>query len=335
MGSGKAGGVPEILRDIWETARFGLHLGLSCQAVRQQFFELLRRDAPRPSARVGVACNVLDGAAGRQAIFVTMEPAPRPNAGLWMRVDIFGREGYRQTFYPFWRDAEVFHDFLAVCADIAEAPTRAPASEGPEAPEAEPAGPDDAALTMTLEPVFAPAGEATVQETARSPAWRRLLAWLGSRLRRRPAPGGGKRVRTARPRVGSERPGNRHVAQEPLQTGGSEGPESDTHAIQTTARRGEHIQGKCTLLRFSYLEDVLDHVLLTGHRVAIKVASDGPDLWAVLWRRADGGLYLRWGGLEHPAGPIYRESPQSLYQKLAEYDLDLERVWSQARPPAV
>jgi hypothetical protein len=315
-----------------ETARFGLHLGLSCQAVRQQFFELLRRDAPRPSPRVGVACNVLDGAAGRQAIFVTMEPAPRPNAGLWMRVDIFGRDGYRQTFYPFWRDAEVFHDFLAVCADIAEAPNRAPA---PEAAEPEPVGQDEAALTMTLEPVFAPARPAPAQEPERLPGWRRLFAWLAARLRRRPAPGGRKLVRTARPGVGRESQSKRHVGQDPVPRGGSEGPESDTHAIQTTARRGEHIQGKCTLLRFTYLEDVLDHVLLTGHRVAIKVASDGPDLWAVLWRRADGGLYLRWGGLEHPAGPIYRESPQSLYQKLAEYDLDLERVWSQARPPAV
>jgi hypothetical protein len=114
-----------------------------------------------------------------------------------------------------------------------------------------------------------------------------------------------------------------------------ETPEPDTHAIQTTARRGEQIQGKCTLLRFNYLEEVLDHVLLTGHRVAVKVVDDGPDLWAVVWRRADGGLYLRRGGLEHPAGPVYRETPHSLYEKLGAYELDLERVWSQARPPAV
>ncbi|MBM3267472.1 MAG: hypothetical protein FJZ01_07475 [Candidatus Sericytochromatia bacterium] len=330
MGSGKAGGVPEILWDIWETARFGLKLGLSAHAVRRQYFELLRRDAPRPAVRIGQAANVLDGAAGRQAVYITMEPAPRPNGGLWMRVDIFGREGYRQTFYPFWRDPEVFHDFLAMCAEIAEAPVRRAEPREADAAVAEHAS--EAADTLTVDVPFQPAADRPAKSR---PGLRRLADWLVARLKGLPAAGRRQVARARRIRTGRLGATGRAPAQDAGPVLAPETPEPDSHAIQTTARRGEQIQGKCTLLGFTYLEDVLDHVLLTGHRVAVKVNCDGPDLWAVIWRRADGGLYLRWGGLEHPAGPIHRESPQSLYQKLGEYDLDLERVWSQARPPAV
>jgi hypothetical protein len=350
--TGKAGGIPEVLWDLWEAIRFGVHLGLSDRAVRMQYFELLRRDAPHPIPRIGTAANVLDGAAARQAIYVTMELAPRgPKGrrglqGLWMRIDVFGREGYRRTFYPFWRDAEVFHDFLTMCADIAEAPVSpdppdeadegivaefadlAEASEAPDAGE-EPEV-DGEQATLTLETDFGPADTAD-PGLERPPALTRFMAWLAARFRGT-GRGGTKRLIRLRPgRRGKA--GLIPGAGQTARTGGSESPEADSHAIQTTARRGDPATGQCSLMRFPNLPAVFDHVLLTGHRVALKVLGDGPDLWAVVWRRADGGLYLRWGGLEHPAGPIYRESPQTLFQRLSGYDLDIERVWSQARPP--
>lgn len=357
MGIGKLGAIVAFLGELWEAARFGVQLGLSCRAVRMQFFELLRRDAPRPTARIGVAANVLDGAAGRQAVFVTMESAPRPNPGLWMRVDIFGREGYRQTFYPFWRDAEVFHDFLAACAEIAEAPARPGPAEGDT--KVEEASIDDAkyldaqfedarvedpdlrddpvppALTVdseVLKPKPVPAGLPPRRVIGRPRGLRGLLSWFAQRLR--PAsPPLGRPYRSRQ--AGSAMPPGRAAGGRRRRWTPEEGMEPETLAIQTTARQGEAQQGHCTLMAFADLPAVLDHVLLSGNRVAIRVASEGPDQWAVIWRRADGGLYLRWGGLEHPAGPIYRESPRTLYQKLAEYDLDLARVWSQSRPSGV
>jgi len=84
-------------------------------------------------------------------------------------------------------------------------------------------------------------------------------------------------------------------------------------------------------MRFADLSALVDHVLMTGNRVAIRVHGEAPDQWAVVWRRADGGLFLRFGSLDRPAGPVYRESPRTLFQKLSEHDLDLDRVWSQSK----
>ncbi|MBM3275182.1 MAG: hypothetical protein FJZ00_08505 [Candidatus Sericytochromatia bacterium] len=260
-----------------------------------------------------------------------------------MRIDVFGREGYRRTFYPFWRDAEVFHDFLTICADIAEDAEGAKDVELPEVDCKSETGESpkilddevdtgDESGTLTLEPEFGPAGEGEPR-TRRPSGLTRLITWLVMALRRSPSRGGKRVIRSQTGKADRSRTGP-GGGQSGLPTG-QESPEADSHAIQTTARRGTPAPGQYTLMRFHNLPAVFDHVLLSGHRVALKVHGDGPDLWAVIWRRADGGLNLRWGGLEHPAGPIHRESPQTLYQKLSGYDLDIERVWSQARPPGV
>ncbi len=333
------GGTVALLAELFEAVSFGVQLGLSCKAVRMQFFELLRRDAPRPASRIGVAANVLDGAAARQAIFVTMESAPRPNPGLWMRIDIFGREGYRQTFYPFWRDAEVFHDFLASCAEIAEAPRPAQIAQDQSADPAD--GPlqdgDILPPTVTVEPDFSPANPEADSDPKSRPRisdratfWRGILAWFSRRLHPDSAqPGRPSRAERSAPGRDKSKPTSERSRGH---WNPDERMEPETLAIQTTSRRGEADKSHCSLMSFLDLSAVLDHVLLSGNRVAIKVVSDGPDLWAVIWRRPDGGLYLRWGGLEHPAGPIYRESPRTLFKKLTGYDFDLERVWSQSRP---
>lgn len=384
VGIGKLGGIAAFVGEVCEAVRFGVQLGLSCRSVRMQFFELLRRDAPRPAARIGVAANILDGASGRQAVYVTMEPAPRPNPGLWMRIDIFGREGYRQTFYPFWRNAEVFHDFLASCAEIAEA-TRKPRSadaddegEEPGAPPAvvvdadplsdapiEPASPGDRLpawpetrrvigraerkggrrgrrtwhRARPARPRRHQAGQQSLESLRwldwlqRLP-WRHLVtAWVARRLRSARREAGTGYLARQQGSVGDPWRTSQARGEQPHGHGPREEQvEPDSLALQTTDRRAEATGGSCSLMSFTDLSAALDHVLLSGNRIAIKVIGEGPDLWAVVWRRADGGLFLRWGGLEHPAGPVYRESPRTLYQKLSAYELDLDRVWSQHRP---
>ncbi len=76
---------------------------------------------------------------------------------------------------------------------------------------------------------------------------------------------------------------------------------------------------------FESLESLFDLVLTTGRRVAVRIRSDGPDLWVTFWRRPDGGLFVQWG----PGEALERESPTGLYERLSAQDLDLKDVRSQ------
>lgn len=219
--------------------------------MRAQFRELCKRISP--CRRIGAASNVLQASTNdSRAVWVSLERAPSSHPGLWLRVDIFGRMGYRQTFYPFWRDPEVFNDFLVMCEQMAESEV--------------------------------------VEEEADE----------------RFEPG-------------------RDLPRLPLVV--LENERSDTENRTTRQREGP---GK--ILSFIDLEGLFDHILMSGNRVAIRVQGDGPELWVLVWRRPDGGLFLRWGGPEVPAGPVYRESPAGLYQKLSAYSLDLDRVWTMVPP---
>lgn len=312
------------LRAVCETIDFKIRLRLSCQAIRMQYRELSRRIGRDFALNVGTSRNVMGGPnVGQQGVYVTMEPAPRQHSGLWMRIDVFRPEGYQQTYYPFWRNAAVFFDFLALCEEQAggepdwpRLPLRKPghrARNGPRGPKVRRLHPAALALVIKVLPRFAIRGAVRP-------------------LRREDVPESHDGIRSDpigpinAPSSGSE-PGARLVRH----VGNARDRALPFATAGTSSGSGRDSQRNCSLLCFPDLASLFDHVLVSGNRIAVRILGEAKEIWAVVWRRADGGLFVRCGGPDSPISPLYCESPQRLYEKLSGWELDLDRVWSQNR----
>ncbi len=252
---------------------FQFRLALSPEAVRFQWRELARRRIKLPPGRVGASVPLVVGK-GASVVRLTLEPSRMPRLGLLMRIDVVGRNGFAQTFYPFWRDRTIFEDFLDECAVVALASLDFP-------------------------------GEPQVQLVDPGPFGIRTARMDPDAVERLEAARSARRLQVRLPQ---------EVASHSLRSG----VPRNTAILPRVSTRWQSSE-------FENLESLFDLVLTTGRRVAVRIRSDGPDLWVTFWRRPDGGLFAQWG----PGEALERESPAGLYERLSAQNLDLGDVRSQ------